>query len=68
VAWLIRREMSAGVRDVLVWILDSNENARGLYEALGFRPTGERQVLAGEPGARIEERLKLPLRARRSRV
>jgi ribosomal protein S18 acetylase RimI-like enzyme len=68
VAWLIRREMSAGIRDILVWVFESNEDARGLYEALGFRPTGERQVLAGEPGPRIEERLKLPLRVRRPGV
>jgi ribosomal protein S18 acetylase RimI-like enzyme len=61
VVWLIRREMLAGVREILVWIVESNDSARRLYQTLGFRPTGDRQLLSGGPGPRTEIRLRLPL-------
>jgi ribosomal protein S18 acetylase RimI-like enzyme len=42
---LICLEQRIGATHVLLWVLDDNNDAQGTYEALGFRPTGERQYL-----------------------
>jgi ribosomal protein S18 acetylase RimI-like enzyme len=51
---------AANVHIAFVWVLDSNEAARRLYERIGFVSTNQRQPLADRPG-RSEERLILPL-------
>jgi ribosomal protein S18 acetylase RimI-like enzyme len=35
----------AGMTDLLIWVLEDNHDAQRAYEALGFKPTGERQFL-----------------------
>jgi ribosomal protein S18 acetylase RimI-like enzyme len=32
-----------------LWVTESNDRARGLYERCGFTPTGERQPLPSDP-------------------
>lgn len=51
-------ELEPDVRDWLLWVLDRNPEAHAVYESLGFRPTGERQLLADASG-RTEVRLRL---------
>jgi hypothetical protein len=34
-----------GVRDLLLWVLEDNDEAQMAYEALWFKLTGERQLL-----------------------
>ena len=58
IRWLVAKQQELGASEVLLWVLRSNQQARRLYEFLGFRPTGERQPVDGE---RIEERLRLPV-------
>lgn len=36
-------------REVILWVVDRNLQARRLYERAGFRPTGERQPLPSNP-------------------
>ncbi len=48
--------LEPGVQEWLVWVLESNAEARDVYRKLGFEPTGERQLL---PSGRVEERLRL---------
>ena len=60
---LIERERGAGVNELVIWVLQGNDHARRAYERLGFRPTGERQVLPGGAG-RVEERLLLRIDGR----
>jgi ribosomal protein S18 acetylase RimI-like enzyme len=43
-----------------LWVTDSNEAARRLYERCGFTATGERQPLPSNP-ALTEVRMRLPL-------
>ncbi len=38
-------ESRSGVTDLLLWVLEDNLDAKRAYEALGFKPTGERQLL-----------------------
>jgi GNAT superfamily N-acetyltransferase len=54
--WAAERQ----AREVSLWVADHNTPARGLYERIGFRPTGECQPLPSNP-ARTESRLRLPL-------
>jgi ribosomal protein S18 acetylase RimI-like enzyme len=54
---LVERERDRGSGDVYVWVIVPNPAAVALYVALGFRPTGERQLLGGL--GRYEERLRL---------
>jgi ribosomal protein S18 acetylase RimI-like enzyme len=54
-------ERRLGVRDLLLWVLEDNHEARRAYEALGFESTGERQYLPAV--GRFEHRLRLCLRA-----
>jgi GNAT superfamily N-acetyltransferase len=57
VSRLVELERNRGSRDVYVWVIEPNPAAMQLYLALGFRPTGERQLLPGL--GRYEERLRL---------
>ncbi len=45
-----------GVTELLLWVLEDNLDALYAYEALGFKPTGERQPY---PIGRFERRLRL---------
>ena len=36
---------SGGFREAILWVLEDNFGAQRAYEALGFKPTGERQFL-----------------------
>ena len=45
-----------GVSELVIWVLQGNDRARRVYQRLGFRPTGERQVLSDGAGP-VEERL-----------
>ncbi|MGV8967551.1 MAG: GNAT family N-acetyltransferase [Cellulomonas sp.] len=38
-----------GARTLTLLVADGNDAARRLYEALGFRPTGERDLLTSDP-------------------
>lgn len=58
VSSLVARELDAGAAEILLWIVSGNEAARGLYERIGFRLTGERQPIPGD-ATRLEERLRL---------
>jgi ribosomal protein S18 acetylase RimI-like enzyme len=52
-------ERRMGVRDLLLWVLEDNDEAHRAYEALGFKLTGERQLLPTV--GRFEQRLRLCL-------
>ena len=54
---LIEGEGDAGVRELVIWVIEGNDRARRAYERFGFKPTGERQPLPGD--GRDEERLLL---------
>jgi GNAT superfamily N-acetyltransferase len=54
ILWLIEHETRLGATDIHIWVIEPNPGARRLYEAIGFRPTGERQPL----GERVEARLR----------
>jgi RimJ/RimL family protein N-acetyltransferase len=45
VRWAAERR----AREVILWVVDRNLQARRLYERAGFRPTGERQPLPSNP-------------------
>jgi GNAT superfamily N-acetyltransferase len=38
-----------GAKTVQLWVTESNDHARALYERCGFEPTGERQPLPSDP-------------------
>jgi ribosomal protein S18 acetylase RimI-like enzyme len=46
-----------GVTELMLWVLEDNHAAQHAYEALGFKPTGERQFLP--VFAQFELRLRL---------
>jgi ribosomal protein S18 acetylase RimI-like enzyme len=48
-----------GVTDLLLWVLEDNDDAQRVYEALGFKLTGERQFL--KAAGRFEQRLKMSI-------
>jgi ribosomal protein S18 acetylase RimI-like enzyme len=55
---------AAGATAVRLWVTETNERARRLYEACGFTPTGEREPLPSNPRLdEIEMRLDLGARA-----
>jgi GNAT superfamily N-acetyltransferase len=55
-------ERRMGAADLLLWVLEDNHDARLAYLALGFEPTGDRQLLPDLE--RFEERLRLGLHRR----
>jgi ribosomal protein S18 acetylase RimI-like enzyme len=53
-----------GAEAISLWVLEGNEGAYGLYRALGFEPTGERQIAPGR-AARHERRMRRTMRLAR---
>lgn len=47
VRWLIDRERKSGIREILLWVIDSNVYARSFYFRMGFRSTGRIQPVPG---------------------
>lgn len=58
---LIDLQSGNGARDMALWVLENNHDARQVYAQLGFQPTGERQHL---PDDRFELRLRLRITSR----
>jgi ribosomal protein S18 acetylase RimI-like enzyme len=56
VCWLIDRERKSEIKEMLLWVIDSNVNAQGFYFRMGFRSTGRIQPLPGRE-KRTEELL-----------
>jgi ribosomal protein S18 acetylase RimI-like enzyme len=56
VRWLIDRERKSGIREILLWVIDTNVHARSFYFGMGFRSTGRIQPIPGEEN-RTEELL-----------
>jgi ribosomal protein S18 acetylase RimI-like enzyme len=56
---LVEMELSMGMTELMLWVLEENHAAWGAYTALGFEPTGERQFLPGF--GRFERRLRFVL-------
>jgi ribosomal protein S18 acetylase RimI-like enzyme len=55
---------AAGANAVRLWVTETNDRARALYEACGFTPTGQREPLPSKPSLdEIEMRLDLATRA-----
>jgi GNAT superfamily N-acetyltransferase len=52
-------ERGRGVTDLLLWVLEDNHDAERAYQALGFQPTGETQLLSDL--GRFERRFWLPI-------
>lgn len=46
---------AAGIARIRLWVTDGNAAARGLYEHLGFSPTGRHQPLPSEPSLEEHE-------------
>ena len=44
---LIDRERESGIRQILLWVIDSNVYAQSFYFRMGFRATGRRQPVPG---------------------
>ena len=61
---LIELERANGARDLVLWVLEDNDDAREVYRRLGFAWTGIRQALLSEAD-RFERRLRLRLTAPR---
>ena len=47
VHWLIDHERNSGIKEILLWVIDSNDYGRSFYLRMGFRPTGRLQAVAG---------------------
>jgi ribosomal protein S18 acetylase RimI-like enzyme len=56
----VRWAQERGYPALYLWVTDTNDSARRLYERCGFTPTGERQPLPSNP-ERPEIRLRRPL-------
>ena len=52
-AHAVRVLSEAGYRDITLWVLEANQQARRFYQAAGFRPDGSRQLL--DPGGPVYE-------------
>ncbi len=57
---LAELERHKGAADLLLWVLEDNHTARHVYAAVGFRPTGERQLVPAL--GRFELQLCWPIR------
>jgi GNAT superfamily N-acetyltransferase len=44
-----------------LWVFDGNDQARRLYEALGYRPSGRRQVIGRSGGDPADDRVEVEL-------
>jgi len=53
---LIGRERNCGIKEILLWVIDSNDYARNFYLRMGFKPTGRIQPVPGRE-KRTEELL-----------
>ena len=47
VRWLIDRERKSGIKEILLWVIDSNVYARSFCLRMGFRSTGRIQPVPG---------------------
>jgi ribosomal protein S18 acetylase RimI-like enzyme len=48
--WVTARLAAAGMRSLVIWVLDDNHHARRFYESIGGRPTAQiRTRVAGFP-------------------
>jgi ribosomal protein S18 acetylase RimI-like enzyme len=47
VRWLIDRERKSGIKEILLWVIESNVYARSFYSRMGFRSTGRIQPVPG---------------------
>lgn len=57
-AHAVRVLSEAGYRDITLWVLEANQQARRFYQAAGFRPDGRRQLLdLGGPVYEVRYRL-----------
>ena len=56
VRWLIEGERRSGIKEILLWVIDSNAYARSFYVKMGFRSTGRVQPVPGTEN-RFEELL-----------
>lgn len=63
---LLDRLQESGVKRAHLWVLSDNEDAKRLYERLGFEGPNGRQPLKKDPG-RSEERFSRELSGRRRR-
>jgi GNAT superfamily N-acetyltransferase len=41
--WLVEHERSQGCDEIRLWVIKGNDDARRVYEALGFKPTDHEQ-------------------------
>jgi ribosomal protein S18 acetylase RimI-like enzyme len=58
---LIDHDRESGIRQILLWVIDSNVYARSFYVNMGFQATGRIQDLPGEE-KRTEELLAYVIR------
>jgi ribosomal protein S18 acetylase RimI-like enzyme len=58
---LAEMDRRMGMTEMLLWVLEDNHDAQRAYEAIGFKPTGERQFIPAL--RRFEQRLKLSIEA-----
>jgi ribosomal protein S18 acetylase RimI-like enzyme len=56
VRWLIDRERKSGIKEILLWVIDTNVYARSFYLSMGFRSAGRIQPIPGQEN-RTEELL-----------
>jgi ribosomal protein S18 acetylase RimI-like enzyme len=59
-------QLPAGVRTLVLWVLDGNARAIAFYERRGFRPDGWRRPIerGGHPAVQLRYRVTLPKRSR----
>jgi ribosomal protein S18 acetylase RimI-like enzyme len=57
-AHAVRALTEAGHRDITLWVLEDNQQARRFYQAAGFQPDGSRQLLdLGGPAYEVRYQL-----------
>ena len=52
---MVAEARTRGFAEVVLWVLESNERARGFYDSLGFRPDRKTRVFLERSGASIHE-------------